>query len=236
MTDDDRRNSKLSAVRALLAKAERTEFPDEARALTAKAQELMVRYALTEAQLQASGSTQRDRVVTAVVDVRPPYSAAKGLLLTQVASANNCQVVEDGARYHMTGFASDTERADLIFTSLIVQATREMLMAYKEPWINTKSFRHAFLVGYATEIGRRLTDRVDAVVSDLRYAGGVDILPVLADRRHEVDRAVQDRWGPRLGSSRLTYRADTGYGAGREAASRADISGRRLRTRRELVS
>ena len=235
MTDDDRRNSKLSAVRALLAKAERTEFPEEARALTSKAQELMVRYALTEAQVQASGSAKRDQVVTVAVELEAPYRNAKGLLLSEVAGANNCRVIEDGSRYHIVGFASDTERAQLIFTSLLLQAAHEMLVAYQEPWMNTKSFRHSFLIGYATEIGRRLVKRVDAVVSDLRYAGGSDILPVLADRRHEVDRAVQDRWGGELGSSWVTYRADTGYKAGRNAARRADLSRRRLRSRRQLV-
>src|SRR5579863_2335112 len=236
MTDDDRRHSKLSAVRALLAKAERTEFPEEARALTSKAQELMVRYALTEAQLQASGSAKQGQVVvTVAVEVEAPYRNAKGLLLSEIAGANNCRVIEDGACYHMVGFASDTERAQLIFTSLLLQAAREMLVAYKEPWMNTKSFRHSFLIGYATEIGTRLVKRVDAVVSDLRYAGGSDILPVLADRRHEVDRAVRDRWGGTLGSSWVTYGTETGYSAGRNAARRADLSHRRLRSRRQLV-
>ena len=235
MTDDDRRNSKLSAVRALLAKAERTEFPEEARALTAKAQELMVRYALTEAQLQASDFAKHDQVVTSAVAVAAPYRSAKGLLLSEVAGANNCRVIEDGSCYHVVGFSSDIERAQLIFTSLLVQAAREMLVAHKEAWMNTKSFRHSFLIGYATEIGMRLVKRVDATVSDLRYAGGSDILPVLADRRHEVDRAVRERWGGRLGSSRVTYRPDTGYRAGRHAGRRADLSDRRLRSRRQLV-
>jgi hypothetical protein len=235
MTDDDRRMSKLSAVRALLAKAERTEFPEEARALTAKAQELMVRYALTEAQLQASSAAKQDHVVTVAVAVEAPYRSAKGLLLSEVAGANNCRVIGDASRYHVVGFSSDIERAQLVFTSLLVQAAREMLVAHKEPWMNTKSFRHSFLIGYATEIGTRLVKQVDATISDLRYAGGSDILPVLADRSHMVDRAVRDRWGGRLGSSRVTYRPDTGYSAGRHAGRRADLSHRRLRSRRELV-
>lgn len=227
--------SKLSAVRALLAKAERTEFPEEARALSAKAQELMVRYALSEAQLQASHLATNDHVVTVAVTVDPPYRRAKGLLLSEVAAANNCRVIDDGSRYHVVGFSSDIERAELLFTSLLVQAAREMLNADKEPWMNTKSFRHSFLIGYATEIGTRLVERVDATVSDLRYAGGTDILPVLADRRHEVDRTIRERWGGSLGSSRVTYRPDTGYSAGRDAGRRADLSQRRLRSRRQLV-
>jgi Protein of unknown function (DUF2786) len=236
VTTDARRNSKLSAVRALLAKAERTEFPEEARALTSKAQELIVRYSLTEAQLQACGHAERDRVVTIMIEVKAPYRSAKGLLLSEVARANNCQVIAEGSRYHLAGFSSDAERIQLLFTSLLVQAAREMLVAYKEPWMNTKSFRHSFLIGYATEVGTRLVKQADAVVGDPRYAGGSDLLPVLADRRHKVDRAVQDRWGGRLGTSRVSYRTDTGYRAGQTAARRADVSHRRLRSRRQLVS
>ena len=235
MIDDDRRVNKLSAVRALLAKAERTEFPEEARALTAKAQEFMIRYALTEAQLHASNFAEREHVVTVAVAVEAPYRSAKGLLLSEVAGANSCSVIGDGSRYHVVGFTSDIERAQLIFTSLLVQAAREMLAAYKEPWMNTKSFRHSFLIGYATEIGTRLVKQVDTTVKNLRYTGGSDILPVLADRRHEVDRAVRDRWGGRLTSSRVIYRPETGYSAGRHAGRRADLSNGRLRSRPQLV-
>ena len=50
MTDDDRR---LSTIRALLAKAEATEYPDEAEAFFAKASELISRWAIDEAMLWA---------------------------------------------------------------------------------------------------------------------------------------------------------------------------------------
>lgn len=39
----------LDKIRALLAKAESTQFPEEAQALTAKATELIAKYGLEEA-------------------------------------------------------------------------------------------------------------------------------------------------------------------------------------------
>ena len=45
----------LDKVRALLAKAESTEFPEEAEAYTAKAQELMARHRIDRAVLGATG-------------------------------------------------------------------------------------------------------------------------------------------------------------------------------------
>ena len=47
---------KLSRVRALLAKAESSSFPEEAEALSAKAQELMTRHALDRERISLSTS------------------------------------------------------------------------------------------------------------------------------------------------------------------------------------
>ena len=52
----------LGRVRALLAKAESTEFPEEAEALSARAQELMARYSIDYAVL-AAGSGDTDQPV-----------------------------------------------------------------------------------------------------------------------------------------------------------------------------
>src|SRR5260370_42461587 len=46
----------LDRVRGLLANAESTEFPEEAEALTSRAQELMARHSIDDALLTAAGS------------------------------------------------------------------------------------------------------------------------------------------------------------------------------------
>ncbi len=237
---EERRQAKLSTVRALLAKATRTEFSEEARLLTSKAQELMTRYALTEAQLEAHGERERDQIVTVVVEVEAPYRSGKGLLLGAIADANGCEMVavhEGGTTwYHLTGFTSDADRVQLLFTSLLLQAAREMLAATAEPWVNLRSFRHAFLVGYATEIGGRLRASSETALADHRHAHGSDILPVLVDRQAQVRHEVERQWQGRLRSSRITYRTGTGFSAGRRAARRAEVVDRRLRARRALRS
>ena len=68
----------LRRIRGLLTKAESTDFPDEAESLTAKAQELMTRYAIDAALLDVGPSpTGAVGVETRRVHVQEPYVRAQ---------------------------------------------------------------------------------------------------------------------------------------------------------------
>ena len=84
----------LRRIRGLLAKAESTEFPDEAEALTAKAQELMTRHAVDAALLDGGPTSSGSAAVgTRRVHVQDPYVRAKMQLLAAVAEANDVRLV-----------------------------------------------------------------------------------------------------------------------------------------------
>ena len=83
----------LERVRALLAKAESTTFPEEAEALTAKAQELMARHAIDQAVLDAGSNGGSAGVVGWRIGIDDPYAAAKSILLYRIAVANRCRGV-----------------------------------------------------------------------------------------------------------------------------------------------
>ena len=122
----------LGRVRGLLAKAESTEFPEEAEALSAKAQELMAKYSIDHALLEADrhGSTAgAERPVGIRVGVDAPDEQAKALLLQEVGTANRCRTVWSGHLGSVTvlGFAADVESVELLYTSLLVQATSAMV-------------------------------------------------------------------------------------------------------------
>src|SRR5438067_4370765 len=158
----------LARVRALLAKAESTQFPEEAEALSAKAQELMSRYsferALVEPGERRQGSARR-------FWLENPYLAAKSSLISAVASANRCRAVS----YEKLGFVAlvghevDLDIVELLATSLLVQATEAMLAAGRQisrtGQSRTRSFRQSFLIAYATRIRERLTE-ADRVTSE----------------------------------------------------------------------
>ncbi|MBK9180390.1 MAG: DUF2786 domain-containing protein [Acidimicrobiales bacterium] len=229
------RHRKAATVRGLLAKAEScaAQFPDEALALVAKAQELMARYRIDDALL--AGGPPDDRVVEVNVEVGAgPYVLARLRLLAVVAAANGVRLLTsrgwEGRIGHLIGHRGDVERAEALFTSLLTQSAAEALAAPPRPGAPaaTVRWRRAFLFAYADEVGTALRQAEERAVAAAEaappQAGTPSVALVLADRGARVDAWVRDRYG-RPGSMRppraLTDPA--GARAGREAARRADL-------------
>jgi hypothetical protein len=213
----------LARVRALLAKAEATDYPAEAEALSAKAQALMVRHSLREAL------SEHDRGRAAIATTRRmwidnPYVAAKVALVQAVAEANECRTawMKDLGCVINVGAETDLDLVDLLATSLLVQASRAMMIAGRlhdvQGQSRTKSFRFSFLVSYATRIGERLAVTSSSVAEDLRRDDR--LLPVLAARNRAADEAFT-RLFPKTVASPLAADDSLGRGAGRSAANRA---------------
>ncbi|GGZ13989.1 hypothetical protein GCM10010365_37370 [Streptomyces poonensis] len=229
----------LSRIRALLAKAEATGFPEEAEALSAKAQELMARHSIDEALLAARAHDPN--VPSACrIGVDPPYETAKAVLLDAVARANRCQAVWNEALGFSTvvGFEPDLEAVELLYTSLLVQATTAMTTAEAAQRAGgrkrTKTFRQSFLAAYAYRIGDRLAAVAEAQTeaSGSRAEGvsgetpGPDLLPVLAARDLAVHEQVT-RLFPDTVTTRVRGVSDeAGWHQGAEAADRARLAAR----------
>ncbi|MPY99581.1 MAG: DUF2786 domain-containing protein [Actinophytocola sp.] len=215
----------LGRVRALLAKAESTQFPEEAEALSAKAQELMNRHAFERAMLDAD--THADQVATSSrIWLDSPYIDAKSHLVSAIAAANRCKAVF----YPHLGFVGlvgeelDLEITELLTTSLLVQATMAMLAEGSQTTYTgvsrTRSFRRSFLVSYATRIGERLTEAGKAASED---AADERLLPVLASRSKAVEAKFEELFSNTV-QRRTTINNGAGWQAGRRAADRADLS------------
>lgn len=230
----------LQRVRALLAKAESTTFPEEAEAFTAKAQELISRHSIDQAMLDAAAAAAdsgspggASRPVGFRIPVDNPYASPKSLLLAQVAAANNCRSVWDRREGHSTvfGFHTDLESVELLYTSLLVQGTAAMVAAGPQvDWrgrSRTRSFRHSFLVAYAFRIGERLREaRSAGRAAATEVYGEAALVPVLAGRTEAVAaalRAVFPTTTPHL--AQVSNAA--GLRAGRAAADLAWLSTRR---------
>ena len=111
----------LHRVRALLRKAESTEFTEEAEALTTKAQELIARHAIDAVALGAPDKAPTTRRV----HLDDPYIDAKALLLDRVALANRCTCVfaPPFGWSDVFGFPGDLDAVELLTSSLLAQAT-----------------------------------------------------------------------------------------------------------------
>lgn len=225
----------LHKVRSLLAKAESTTYPDEAEALTAKAQQLMDRHAIDRAML-ADGGRAGPEGRTLLVEA--PYARPKFQLLTELARANRCRAVLDTSTNLATvvGFPDDQATVELLYTSLLVQGTRAMLQAGTSQRTRSRAYRQAFLVAYASRIGQRLRQASAATVSEAVRQHGEGLLPVLRSREVAVEDELASAF-PHLRRMRVTASDPSGYAAGHAAADRArmgvpEVRGRVRRLRR----
>jgi uncharacterized protein DUF2786 len=235
----------LEKVRKLLAKAEDPACtPHEAAALNDKAAELVAKYGIDRALLAAT-ALESDIVGDQVVAVLAPYALDKAGLLATVANALRCRSVRrkvwrgQGYAYdmHLFGFASDLERVELLYTSLLVQAAYGIAAAVVPEWDNPAAFRRSWLVGFTQAVGARLRAAEqraasEAEASERARAHGSDMAPravslVLADRDDLVKRRVDETY-PRLLAAEPRRLLGSGGANGYAAGRRADLGGVRL--------
>jgi hypothetical protein len=225
----------LHRVTALLAKAESTTYPDEAEALTGKAQELMTRHAIDVAAVEAERGGGGSRTSGRRIGIDDPYARARVTLLSEVARANRCRAVWSRGLAFATVFGEegDLDAVEVLYTSLLVQATRAMVVARPPgPGVGrrgapsgaaTRSFRQSFLLAYAHRIGDRLRRVAEATAAEAAAGPrGRELLPVLARRADAAEAAAAAAF-PNLKTFSATGRDADGWLAGRQAADRADL-------------
>jgi uncharacterized protein DUF2786 len=225
----------LDRVRKLLAKAEDEGCTtDEAESLTAKAAELMAKYGIDRALLGAA-RPETDRPADKKFRFPAPWADVKAHLLGAVGTALRCQCVQtrsaQGAVLHVFGYASDLERAEMLYTSLLVQMARALAREFVPGSGNSaKAWRRSWMLGYCSAVVARIRAAEEAAVTtagrEAGTAGGQSAELVLADRSLTVRATVTAAY-PRLTRKRVTY-SGGGYGSGHAAGQKADIGGSKL--------
>ena len=230
-------DQKLEVIRKLLAKAEKAATAEEASAYNAKAAQMMASHGVDEAMLAATGVKQ-DALGERRIALADPYSQKKELA-GLIGRALGCRAVRHpgygrGQILAVTifGYESDLQRTEVLFTSLLLQATRQVVHQRPPAWTgeSTAAFRRTWLTGFATEIYRRLT-AAERAATDQHDAAEVTRGPsaalVLADRRTVVKKAFEERF-TNLQKDRNRRLSGSGFGAGVAAGRRADVGAPRL--------
>ena len=225
----------LTRVRMLLAKAESTPYEAEAETFTAGAASLIARHRISEAMLAASRSDRtEDGIQARRIGIDNPYEEPKAHLLSIVAEANSCRVVWVKPLGYCTvvGFVSDLAAVELLFTSLLLQATNTMTGAGRRSTEGahrrSRAFRSSFLTSFAVRIGERLREAAQTEERSAARDSGCsgERLPVLVEREQDVADAT-DRLFPQVVRTRSRRTHDLqGWQHGRRAADAAEMRSR----------
>ena len=158
----------------------------------------------------------------------------KAHLLCGLASALRCQcIMLTNARepkVHLFGFASDLERADVLYTSVLIQMWHGLAGAQVPSWSRSpRAWRRSWLLGFATAVISRVRAAEHAAACQATApaaAAGSRTALVLADRTLVIRRKVEQAY-PMTRTAKVTY-SGSGYRDGYAKGQRADIGTSRL--------
>lgn len=237
----------LRRIRGLLDQAESTSFPSEAETFAAKAAELMARHHVDVAMLERNRRERGGGIVEVDVELgRGQYVRARLDLLGQVAAAYDCRVLTSSAPHgrvgHVIGHRTDVEQTELMYTSLLVQATRAAAAEAVPRGRSGVTFRRSFLLGFAARVGERLADQAAEAArqaeeqrSPTSDPADPSVALVLADRRQAVDDWVADRYQRLRRLDRAAPVSRDGLDRGARAGDRADLGGRAVQGGRAML-
>lgn len=235
-------DKKIDLIAQLLAKAESTT-PEEAEALTAAAEKLMVKYAIDMAVIEerrAKKGEASEKVVTRFIHFKGAYRGellhlaqcvANGLgtlRFLQNTSGNKGKVFTG----YLIGFESDVDQAEILINSLQLQAAVAVRAWWKsnsssysiESAYNQEKARRSFVYGFGTGVGVRLIGiRLETVEES---KAGTEL--VLANRLVKVNEYVDSQYNPKNARSRTATSGGSAAHEGREAGKRANIGSKAM--------
>ncbi|MEN8650594.1 DUF2786 domain-containing protein [Streptomyces sp. 21So2-11] len=229
---------KLETIRALLATAEDSRTPEaEAELARKRAFEMMAKYGVEQAMLNDSNPSS-DAPTDRQIVLDNPWAMERVRLINRIATALGCELIHlgrDGSgpsrRVHIFGYASDLQRVELLYTSLLLQMNSGLVTQSVPPGQGARAWRRSWLIGFINRVGDRIAEaergaREDAKGETTTTTGRSAAL-VLADRKTVVERNYRQAY-PRSRKGGTTTITGNGYGAGWAAGSRADIGGKRI--------
>ena len=233
--DDADQERALRRIRGLLDKAGSTSFGPEADALYDKAAELMARHRIDAALLEAGRApAERSPVVERAVDLGSgQYVRARLQLIHHVALNHGCRVLthttRNGRVATVIGVDDDCDRVELLYTSLLLQATRlgGSAWAARRSSGSQVAWKREFMLGFAARVGERLAELSALAATTPDHSGGAgqgSVAVVLAGRSDRVDDWMARAY-PKVRSlaPAAGFTGHGGVAAGRSSADRADL-------------
>lgn len=230
-------SDRLDTVRKLLAQAAGTDNENEAQAFNDRAMQLMAQYGIDDAMLAAVEGGRVEQFGQSEIRMHNPYSKQKSRLLNAVGNALNCKTVvyDNGKstdRAILFGYDSDRERVEMLYTSLLLQATSQLVHQHPGYWgESVAAYRRSWLDGFTNAVYARLMRAERSAVAET--GNGAEL--VLVDRKTKVEQAYREAF-PRLGTARPSKLSGTGHYEGAAAGRRADLGVRAVGGQRRALT
>lgn len=201
----------LDRIAALLAKAERTEHPEEAATYLAKAQSLATQSSvdLAMARARTARREEREQPIARTISIGERRKRANTHLVTLFVSVGQCNdlkidVARDSTYVIAYGMPSDIDLTTALFASLATQmatsathwldqgAWRGDSYISKEGWRKphtSQTARTAFYRGFIDRIAVRLQQARDEVIASMERSP-VEVAPDIASSGHATGALV----------------------------------------------
>lgn len=188
-------------INKLMAKAERTEFPEEAELFLAKAQELMTEYSIDEAMLRVSKPTVTEEIAELKLVYTGGMRKALYMLGHRLAEYNGCRAFftdKRGAKPRnitvtVIGFPKDLERIELLDTSLKLQCAVALKRFVKEnvdpSWHRgyKRNEKREFVIGFVEGVAVKLKLAEEKAVKEAAEEKGTGVELAIRSRKDQVD-------------------------------------------------
>jgi len=246
VTDEERRDRRISKIHGLLQKAQATTSVPEAEALTELAEKLMIQAGISAAEIDSrKPADQREQIVNIRRDMPGSWGNAHSTFFYQIMNAlGTVKVIKQPRRDATTsrqlwviGFESDVIAAYQLADSLLLQAKSALTV-----WERTTegraalaasspaavfSQRRSFTIAFAIRAAERVRQSRRTVLQEAPAGSAL----VLISRKDELAQYIAAKH-PGLTSSRARYRfgaaTDAGTAAGQNARTgNTEVSGRR---------
>lgn len=234
----------LRMVDNMLQRAAGVESPAEAESLAAKAQELMIKYAIDEAMLRAqraaAGERVDDKVVTTEIEYTGIFMKDLASLVSYVARVNDCRAIFTDHVHTspkkrivtVVGFERDVKNVASLVRLLEVQRMRAlnafMTASYggvKLAKMTSFKIRREFIHSFAHGVGTKLQHARDVALGASGAGTGAEV--ALRSKSDVVDDAVNQMFaGLRSEKRKFTSGGAAARQAGYRAGQSADVGQR----------
>lgn len=226
----------LRRVRALLAKAEGTDNIHEQEAFFAKAQTLMAKYQISEAQLIVEGLRQNQPVNHKKITFPQQVGRRdKTYLLQHIAKLLHGRSFQTSPKNStkknpftypgsvtIVGTAEDIHLIELLWTTLCMQldiATSKYVKQNSGQGVHGRTLRRSFVNGWCTRVRELLTDAYSEV-EKVEMSSSTEL--VFIGREKAVGEYIGERW--KLSNSSRKIKVDLlAQGDGYVEGNRADV-------------